>query len=101
MAARDWVVRWFGESVARRIEQFVEGGIFGDEFVTCRQCSTPVAAAFISERKKCPVCGARASQEMMIESLEARKAAAMAAGGDANEEVEEIDRRLAVIRNDG
>ena len=101
MAARAWVVRWFGEGVARRIEQFVEGQVFGDTFVTCPHCSTPVAATFIAERGECPVCGTAATKETKIEALEAKRAAALAAGGDANKEVEEIERKLLALRKDG
>ena len=101
MAARDFVVGWLGESVAQKIEQFVEGQVFGDTFVTCPQCKMPVAAALISERQECPICGAMATKETKIEALEARRRAALAAGADAAKEVEEIDRQLLTMRKKG
>jgi uncharacterized protein (UPF0212 family) len=98
MGFRDVVVGWFGEAVARRIEAFVEGELFGDSMVMCPKCARPVAAAFISGRQECPVCGVKATDAMMIEALEARRRTALAAGSDAISEVEEIDRRLIMLR---
>ena len=96
---RDVVVRWLGEGVARKIERFVDGTIFGEKtFLTCPQCKTPVAATLISERGACPLCGAQGTKETMIEALEARKRAAMAAGEAATKDVEEIDRQLSAMR---
>jgi rubrerythrin len=63
MAARDLVVKWFGEAVARKIEQFVDGTLFGDDLATCPRCGTPVAATFITERGECPICGAKSTTE--------------------------------------
>jgi uncharacterized Zn finger protein (UPF0148 family) len=101
MALRDVVVGWFGEGVARRIEQFVDGTVFGDDFVTCPQCRTPVAATLITERGVCPVCRTIATNDLSIEALEARKRTAMAAAQAANNEVEEIERLLNAKRKTG
>ncbi len=98
MALRDVVVRFLGESVARRIEQFVEGEFFGDELLPCPACATPVASAYICERGMCPVCGATAGQETVIIALEARRRAAQEAGAAAIREMEEIDRELSHLR---
>lgn len=56
MAARAWVVRVFGENVARRIEQFVDGKVFGSILVACPNCKTPIATE-LAERGVCPICG--------------------------------------------
>ena len=101
MAARAWVVRWFGEGVARSIEQFVEGNLFGDEFITCPQCQTPVAATLMAEWRMCPICRKSATNETMIEALKARRAAALEASSAANKQVEEIERELLVMRKKG
>ena len=100
MAARDLVVRWLGEGVAQKIEQFVEGQIFGDSMVRCRQCKTPIAATFLAERKECQVCGARATKEMLIEALEAQKRTLLAAGSAVEKEVEEIDKLLVLRKRE-
>ena len=100
MAARTWVVKWFGEGVARKIEQFVDGLVFQDEFVTCGHCSTPVAAALITERGECPICRTATSSETIIELLEVRRRAALAAGDAANNEVKEIDQKLLSLRKE-
>jgi hypothetical protein len=98
MGFRDVVVGWFGEGVARKVEQFVDGVVFEDDLITCRTCARPVAAALMSERGQCPVCGTPACKETMIETLEAQKRAALASGSDAINLVEEIDRRLIMLR---
>lgn len=99
MALRDVVVGWFGENAARKIEQFVEGEIFGDVMVTCPACGRPVASAYLGERRACPVCGAAATDETANNALAARRAAVQAAADAANKEVEEIDRRLLELRS--
>jgi len=98
MAARDWVCRWFGEGVARKIETFINDTIFGEQTVTCPQCGRPVPAALVVEREACPVCQAGATNETMIEALEAEKRAAQAAGSVADNQVEEMERRLLAKR---
>jgi hypothetical protein len=99
MAARDFVVRWFGEKVARRIENFVNGTIFGEQSVTCPKCGRPVPAALVVEREACSVCQENAADKTMMDALEAEKRAALAAGTDAIPAVEELDRRLSARRS--
>jgi len=102
MAARDFVVKWLGERVAQKIEQFVNGTIFGDETVTCPKCGRPVPAALVVERKTCPVCQEKATKEAVIEALEAEKRAAQAAGTASINEAQELDRRLSnLLRKEG
>ena len=97
-----WVVRWFGEGVARKIEQFVDGAVFQDSFVICPQCETPVAATLIAERDGlCPICRTVATNDLTVEALEARKGAALAAGEVAHNDVAEIDRLLEARRPKG
>ena len=83
MAARDFVVRWFGEKVTQKIEGFVNGMIFGEQSVTCPRCGRPVPAALVVERAACPVCQQEATDQTIIEALEVEKRAALAAGSDA------------------
>jgi hypothetical protein len=98
MAFRNVIVRFFGESVARRIEAFVEGTIFGDDFVTCPQCGTPVAVTLITEWGICPICRTTACEDLSVEALEARRRTALAAEETAKKEVEEIERLIATRR---
>jgi hypothetical protein len=51
--------------------------------------------------KWCLMCGAAACKETMIEALEAKKRAAMAAGEAATVAVEEIDQTLSTLRKEG
>lgn len=99
MGFRNVVVRLLGESVAQRIEQFVEGKVFNDTMVTCPACGRLVATDYLCERRVCPVCGAAVGQETIVNALEARRRTAQEAGAAVNKEVEEIDRRLSEMRN--
>jgi hypothetical protein len=98
MAFRDVVVRWLGERVARRIEQFVNGTIFGMDDVTCPMCGTLVPAALVVEREACPVCQQAADNQTMIQALEVEKRAAQSEGSEAINEAEGIERKLSTRR---
>lgn len=101
MAARDFVVRWFGEKVAQKIEQFVNSTIFEAQTVTCPKCARPVPAALVIEREACPVCQQPATKGAMIEALEAEKRAAQAVGLAAINQAQELERRLSAKRKEG
>jgi hypothetical protein len=98
MAARDFVVKWLGEGVARKIEQFVNGVIFEEQSVTCPRCGRLVPAALVVEREVCPVCQEKATNRTMIDALEAQKTAAQAAGTAAINDAQELERRLSTVR---
>ncbi len=97
---RDVVVRWFGEGVARKIEQFVDGQVFREPLVTCQKCGRLVAAELFS-LGRCPVCDATATKDTMIEALEARKRDVQEASKAADNEAHDIDRQLSALRRDG
>ncbi len=63
MTLRQWLVRFFGENVARKIEEFMDGSVFGDPLVACPQCGRLSSATMIGKWKMCPVCHAPAAEQ--------------------------------------
>jgi hypothetical protein len=97
MGARDWVRRLFGEGVAGAIEK-VAAAVFGDDnFIDCLACRTPVPANLVTERGCCPACG-KASETLACAALLAQREAVLEKGRQGNEELDRIDRLIAVRR---